>query len=275
MSSFSMNSILEHNRRAWDERVRQRLHHTQPATDKVFRDPVGMADVYGWVGRDLTGKRVLCLGAGGGRHGPVYAAAGARVTVVDLSSAMLELDRAVAAERSLPLRTVQASMDDLSGLEPASFELVVQPVSTCYVADAAAVYRQVARVLVAGGCYVSQHKQPVNLQTTSFLAQGRYVIAEPYYRSGPLPPVADGCLHREPGCLEFLHRWEDLLGGLCRSGFVIEDVIEPRHADPAAAEDSFGHRACFIPPYVAVKARRTSEPDSSCESVRLWTPGGA
>ena len=59
-----------------------------------------------------------------------------------------------------------------------------------------------------------------------------YEIVEPYYRSGPLPPVV-GSSHREAGTLEFLHRWEELLGGMCRAGFAIEDVIEPLHADAA------------------------------------------
>src|SRR5438093_277152 len=83
---------------------------------------------------------------------------------------------------------------------------------------------------VAGGLYISQHKQPASLQADVQPSPRGYELTEPYYRERPLPAVA-GSLHREPGTLEFLHRWEELLGGLCRAGFVIEDVIEPRHAD--------------------------------------------
>ena len=43
---------------------------------------------------------MLCLAAGGGKQSALYAAAGAEVTVVDLSPEMLALDRQVAAERS-------------------------------------------------------------------------------------------------------------------------------------------------------------------------------
>ena len=46
-----------------------------------------------------------------------------------------------------------------------------------------------------------------------------YELIEPYYRSGPLPPVV-GSPHREEGTLEYLHRWEELLGLMCRAGFV-------------------------------------------------------
>ena len=93
----------EHNRRAWDAMVRQKQRFARPAHDQDFKVPMQELDPRGWLG-DVRGKEVLCLAAGGGRQGPIYAAAGARVTVVDISSAQLELDREVAAERKLDLR---------------------------------------------------------------------------------------------------------------------------------------------------------------------------
>ncbi len=66
--------------------------------------------------------------------------------------------------------------------------------------------------------------------------------------------------HREKGALEFVHRWEEIVGGLCRSGFVIEDLAEPKHGDPAAEPGTFRHRSKYIPPYVAIKARRIATP---------------
>ena len=188
----------------------------------------------------------------------MFAAAGARVTVVDLSPEMLALDCQMAAERGFELRIVETSMEDLSMLDPASFDIVAQPVSTCYVPDVMVVYRQVARVLVMGGLYLSQHKQPASLQGSVTPARQGYRVTEPYYRHGPLPPQT-GSVHREEGTLEFLHSWEALIGGLCRSGFVIEDLTEPLHADPKAAIGSFGHRSRYLPPYVRIKARRVGE----------------
>jgi hypothetical protein len=110
-------------------------------------------------------------------------------------------------------------------------------------------------VTAAGGLYVSQHKQPASLQSSVEPTARGYEMVEPYYRSGPLPASAPSP-HREPGTLEFLHRWEELLGGMCRAGFAIEDLIEPVHADPQAAIGTFGHRSRYVAPYVRVKARR-------------------
>lgn len=264
-----MNPVLDQNRRAWDERVRRGQSHTESARDSDFRDPMAVIDDCGWLDRNVRGKRVLCLAAGGGKHSALFAAAGASVTVVDLSPAMLDLDRKVAKERGVSVRVVEASMDNLSTLANAEFDVVIQPVSTCYVPDVLAVYREVARVTAEGGLYISQHKQPATLQAEVTGSARGYTLTEPYYRTGPLPEVIAGCLHREAGTVEFLHRWQELVGGLCRSGFVLEDLVEPRHGDSAAAPGTFHHRSAFVPPFVTLKARRVG---TAPDGPRLWTP---
>ncbi len=266
--------IHDHNRRAWDAMVEEGQRFTRPAKDEQFIDPLAQVDPLGWLGGDIRGRRLLCLGAGGGKHGPIYASAGALVTVVDISPAMLALDRRVAAARQLELRTVEASMDALPMLRASEFDLVIHPVSTCYVPDVLAVYREVARVLAPGGLYISQHKSPTSLQADVNPTARGYELLEPYYRSGALPPVV-GSKHREEGTLEFLHRWEELLGGMCRAGFVIEDLVEPVHAKPDTDRGSFEHRSQFVAPYVRIKARRAhSGHESEPRSRRLIVPGG-
>jgi SAM-dependent methyltransferase len=247
------------NARAWDALARGNDGLTRPARDEDFADPLGTVDPLGWLGGDIRGQRLLCLAAGGGRHSALYAAAGAEVAVLDISPEMLARDREVAAERRLNIRIVQGSMDDLSMFAPAEFDIVIHPVSTCYVADIKLVYREVARVTRGGGFYISQHKSPVSLQAEIAPTGDGYRIIEPYYRRGPLSPAAPGRL-REQGTLEYLHRWEELLGSMCRAGFVIEDLVEPLHAARDAERGTFAHRACYVAPYVRIKARRLREP---------------
>ncbi len=228
------NAAHQHNAQAWDRLTGQEVELARPAQEADFRAPLAAVDQDGWLGDSIRGQRVLCLAAGGGRQSALCAAAGAQVTVVDISGAMLALDRVVAARRNLEIRTVQASMDHLPMLESVAFDLVIQPVSTCYVPDVQPVFREVARVLRAGGLYISQHKTPTSLQTTLMPGQGApeegslgqvaYRLAEPYYCHGPMPEV-DACRLREAGTLEFLHRWEELVGGICRAGFVVEDLL--------------------------------------------------
>jgi ubiquinone/menaquinone biosynthesis C-methylase UbiE len=248
-------------------------------SDDELLDPLGTVDRIGWLGGDIRGWRVLCLAGGGGRQSCLYAAAGAEVTVVDLSPAMLELDRQAASRRKFSVRLLEGSMDDLSMLPRASFDLIVHPVSTCYLPNIAAVYGQVAAVVRPGGLYVSQHKSPTSLQSSMQRRDGQYVLLHDYYRNDPVPPptpvTSVSQRLRESGAVEFLHRWEQMIGGLCRAGFVIEDLIEPLHADHEAERDTFADRAGVIPPYVRIKARRTAAvaaSDSSAKHSRLWLP---
>jgi hypothetical protein len=82
-----------------------------------------------------------------------------------------------------------------------------------------------------------------------------------------------GSRHREEGALEYLHRWEQLIGGMCRSGFVVEDLMEPLHAARGAERGSFAHRSAYVAPYVRILARRTERSAASSGTARLWTPG--
>lgn len=254
-----MTSVHEHNRRAWNERVTHGLPHTAPARDEDFDAGLAALAPKGWLNGDLKGCNVLCLAAGGGKHSMLFAAQGARVTVLDLSPHMLELDRKAAEGRGFHITTIQGSMDNLRMFERATFELVFHPVSTCYVPDVLTVYGEIARVTAPGGLYISQHKQPASLQADALPAMGGYTVREGYYRKAPLPDVRGAWQHREAGTMEFVHTLEDLLGGMCRAGFVIEDLLEPRHADEKAAPGSFGHRSRYLPPFVAIKARRRIE----------------
>ena len=260
----------QQNRRAWDAMVRQKQRFARPARDADFTSTLRELDPTGWLA-ELKGKKLLCLAAGGGRQGPLYAKAGADVTVVDMSPAQLELDREVATERGLHLRTVEASMDDLAVFAAEEFEIVIQPVSTCYLSDVRRIYAEVARVTRAGGIYISQHKQPASLQASTKPSQLGYELAEPYYRKGPLPPVT-GSLHREEGTLEYLHRWEELIGGMCRAGFTIEDLVEPNHAQPDHRPGTFGHRSCYAAPYVRIKARRVGAQHQQDAATSIVVP---
>lgn len=254
-----IDPILEQNRQTWDRLAHEAYPLARPAGEKEIKNPHFITNPWGWIGNDVSGRHVLCLAAGGAKHSVLFALAGAKTTVIDISPAMLQLDRKAAAERDLKIRVVEGTMDDMPMFAAGEFDIVIQPVSTCYVPDLPAVYREVARVLKPGGVYISQHKQPQSLQSALRPIGVGYLIQERYYRSGPLPQVSGVNPIRESGAQEFLHRWDDLLGGLCKNGFLIEDVQEPRHADFAAAAGSFKHRCCYLPPYIAFKARRRED----------------
>src|SRR5579872_5709573 len=153
------------------------------ATDDECLHPLQTLDGRGWLPASVHGLNVLCLAAGGGWQSVLYAAAGAIVTVVDLSDSMLRQDVEEARRRNLSVQVFARSMHDLAIFPDASFDIVHQPVSTCYVPDVTAVYREVARVLRDGGLYISQHKQPTSLQIVERDAGNRYVVGVKYYHN--------------------------------------------------------------------------------------------
>ena len=273
---MNRDEILQANRRAYDAMAEAGAALCRPAKDQELSDPLGTVDAAGWLGGSIAGCRLLCLAGGGGRQSCLYAAAGADVTVVDLSGAMLELDRRAAAERGFSMRLLETSMDDLSMLRDGEFDIVVHPVSTCYVPEVGPVFAEVARVLRGGGLYISQHKTPTSLQSSVEPADGGgYHLKHRYYRREPVPAETSG--HpaarrlREKAALEFVHRWEQILGGICRAGFVIEDLVEPVHARRGAEPGSFADRAGFIAPYVRIKARRIGAAAAEPKAT-LWIP---
>lgn len=265
--SNSHNPDLAHNRLAWNHMVAGGHVLTRPASEAELGEPLKTVDSVGWLGGNIRGWKVLCLAAGGGRHGPLYAAAGASVTVVDLSPAMLEVDRQVAAEHKLALTTVETSMDDLQIFRSGQFDLVIHPVSTCYLPSLAKLFPEVARVTRSGGLYISQHKQPINLQASLQTYTGQYVIEHSYFDPLPVPSAREPSRLREPNTREFVHGWTEILAGICRSGFSITDVTEPHHARPDDLPGSFGHRCHYIPPYIRIKAVRNKSSDSLLATI--------
>lgn len=267
-------SYIERNRQAYNRLIQKGSRFGKVATDEECQNPLKQLDSRGWLPASVKGLSVLCLASGGGWQSILYASAGANVTVVDVSEEMLRLDREEAEKRKLDVELFLASMDDLSVLTGRTFDIVHQPVSTCYVPDINRVYEQIARVTKPGSIYISQHKQPTSLQISHRDNRDRYVIGVEYYLDNHLPAVEDRS-YREDGAVEYLHRWEDLVGGLCRNGFVIEDLREPYRADRKAMPGDYKHRGRFVPPYVRMKARRVETTEIPAENQpvsKLWTP---
>ncbi len=253
---------LSKNRLAWDLRVRGNKRHTWVVKPEHLRDPMPVLDPEGWLGGTLRGSVVLCLAAGGGLQSALCAAAGAEVIVVDLSREMLRRDQEVAQLHGLRVRTIEACMTRLEPVVTQSVDFVIQPVSSCYIPDLRPLFAEVGRVLKAGGTYVSQHKQPSSQQASAIPGKEGYFLAEPCEKGRVLHPILGEWRHRESDTIEYIHRWEDIVGGLCRSGFVVEDLREPIQGDGNAPPGTFEHRSRFAPPFVKIKARRHSSTDS-------------
>jgi SAM-dependent methyltransferase len=197
----------------------------------------------------LDGADVLCLASGGGQQGPVLAAAGARVTVLDASAAQLAQDQLVAQREGLPLRLEQGEMADLSRFGDASFDLVFHPVSNCFARDVTVVWREVARVLRPGGVLLVGFLNP-DLFIFDLDAADRGelhpVNALPYSDLTHLPPDRLQQRIAAGETLDFSHTLADQIGGQLAAGLVITGFYEDRHRAFAPAR--------LLPTYFATRA---------------------
>lgn len=177
----------------------------------------------------LRGADVLCLASGGGQQGPLLAAVGVNVTVFDNSPAQLKQDQLVAEREALSLRTVEGDAADLSVFADESFDLIFNPVSTVFMQDVRAVWREAHRVLRHGGILMTGSMNPIHYIFDLYKAdEGILEIAHsiPYSDLTSIPKEDLDELIEKGLPVEFGHSLTDLLGGQCDAGFVITDICE-------------------------------------------------
>jgi SAM-dependent methyltransferase len=191
----------------------------------------------------LEGAQVLGLASGGGQQMPILTAAGARCTVLDYSPAQLEAERQVAAREGYDINIVRADMTEPLPFADASFDLVINPVSLCYVREVEPIWREVARVLRPGGVLLAGLDTGLNYVVDE--AEQRIV------RGLPFDPLANPALmaelEAEDDGVQFSHTLDELLGGMLRAGFAIDDLFEDVNGEGRLSE-------LGIPTMLAVRA---------------------
>ena len=174
-----------------------------------------------WFG-DLNGKRVLGLASGGGQQGPILTARGARVTILDLSDRQLESEREVASREGYEIDTVKADMTEPLPFPDESFDLVVHPVSNCYVRDPAPIFREIWRVLKHGGALLGGYDNGVNFMVND----DETAVVNRF----PFDPLANEDQRRqleEDDCgMQFSHTVSEQIGGQLKAGLRVTDIFD-------------------------------------------------
>ncbi len=244
MTAPSPLDVLAYNRDAWDGKVLKKDRWTVPVSPEqiaaardgswsVVLTPVEPVP-RNWFPWDVRGMEVLCLASGGGQQGPILAATGAAVTVLDASPAQLAQDRLVAEREGLELTAVEGDMADLSCFLPESFDLVFHPCSNCFVPAVRPVWRAVHRVLRHGGSLLSGFCDPAVFALDPELEKqgiARLRYASPY---SDLTSLTDEERRRyvdagEP--LAFGHTLQDQIGGQTDAGLLIAGFYDDRQPE--------------------------------------------
>jgi ubiquinone/menaquinone biosynthesis C-methylase UbiE len=257
-------AIREHNRAAWDKEVERGNKWTVPVSEAVIDAArQGQWEIIltpsksvpkAWF-PDLVGLDVLCLASGGGQQSPILAAAGAKVTVLDNSPKQLEQDRLVAGRHALDITTVEGDMADLSKFTDQSFNLIVHPVSNCFVPDVRPVWEEAFRVLHIGGVLLAGFSNPAiylfdyDLADRAGVLQVKYAL--PYSDLTSLTAEERQRVIEKGMPLEFSHTLEEQIGGQLAAGLLLTSLYEDSHP-----EEENELLTTYMPNFIATRAIR-------------------
>jgi SAM-dependent methyltransferase len=255
--------IIAYNRKKWDKQVEQGNPWTVPSSPEIIaaaregRWSVLLTELKpvprGWFPSDLHGVDILCLASGGGQQGPILAAAGANVTVFDLSPRQLEQDRRVAKREGLTLITVEGDMRDLSVFGDGCFDLVFHPVSNCFCPEVRPVWKEAYRVLRSGGTLLAGFNNP-DLYIFDFPLADRGELVVKYrlpFKATDLPENERLRIFGDDP-LEFSHSIEDQIGGQLEAGFLLSGIYEDQQSTLEGK---------YIPGYFATRAVKPVKQD--------------
>ena len=179
-----------------------------------------------WFG-SLSGKRVLGLACGGGQQMPVFAALGARCTVLDYSEAQLRSEKMVSRREGYEIEIVRADMTKPLPFDDACFDLIFHPVSNCYVEEVAPIFREAFRVLKKGGVLLSGLDNGINFIVDE---QERTIV-----HSLPFNPLKNPeqmeLLRRCDGGVQFSHTLDEQIGGQLEAGFCLTHLYEDTNGE--------------------------------------------
>jgi SAM-dependent methyltransferase len=251
-------NLLDHNRQAWNHEVQIGNIYTIPVTKdeimaafkgeyKIILTPTKPVPA-DWLG-EIRGKQVLCLASGGGQQGPILAAAGAEVTVFDNSDEQLKRDSQMANCYHLPLKVVQGNMQDLSCFPDRSFDLIVHPVSNCFIDDILPVWKECYRVLRTPGRLLSGFNNPlvyaIDLEEAKRTGRCEIKNALPYSDLKSLSAQEIQRYRDENIPFEFGHTLADQIGGQIAAGFLLAGFYEDKGEELLDA---------YVDSYVATEA---------------------
>lgn len=232
-------SVIDHNKNAWEKRVQESSEWTICVNSDVIK--LARQGIFNikltarkfvprdWFPVDFSGQNVLCLASGGGQQGPVLSAAGAEVTVLDISELQLKQDEFVARRDNLNLKTVQGDMCDLSRFGDETFDLVFNPVSNTFIPDTIPVWRECYRVLKKGGILLTGCVNPfIYIFDNEKWENGILEVLNklPFNSFDELDEVGRKEFLESGNAIEYSHTLTELIGGQVSVGFLINGFYE-------------------------------------------------
>jgi SAM-dependent methyltransferase len=214
------------NRRWWDADAEDYLaqHGDFLGVVDFVWCPEGLRESDAGLLGEVAGRRVLEVGCGSAPCARWLADQGAQVVGLDLSAGMLRHAVDAARETGICVPLVQADATRLPFADR-SFDLACSAFGAVpFVADSAAVMREVARVLRPGGRWVFAVTHPMRWIFPDDPGEAGLTVAQSYFDRTPYVEV-DG--RGRPTYVEHHRTLGDRIREIVAAGLTFEDLIEP------------------------------------------------
>ncbi|WP_312892789.1 class I SAM-dependent methyltransferase [Allostreptomyces psammosilenae] len=218
------------NRRWWDRHADgyQAEHGEFLGDDRFTWCPEGLDEADARLLGEVRGRAVLEIGAGAAQCSRWLAAAGARPVALDLSARQLQharrIDTAPGREDVTPVPLVQADALRLPFLD-GSFDLACSAYGALpFIADTAAVHREVHRVLRPGGRWVFSVTHPMRWAFPDEPGPEGLTVTHSYFDRTPYVEQDE---RGQAVYVEHHRTLGDRVRELTAAGFRLVDLVEP------------------------------------------------
>jgi SAM-dependent methyltransferase len=186
--------------------------------------PEGVREAEAHLLGEIRGKRILELGCGAAAGARWLQTQGAEAVALDLSAGMLRHARQAADRSGVRVPLVQSDALALP-FGAGTFDVVCTAFGAVpFVADSAAVMREVARVLRPGGSWVFSITHPMRWIFYDEPGEDGLIARNSYFDRRPYVEQDAGGV---PGYVEQHRTLGDRIRELVAAGFAVRDLIEP------------------------------------------------
>jgi tetratricopeptide (TPR) repeat protein len=175
---------------------------------------------------DISGKKILDLGCGGGQNSVALARQGAKVTALDFSEEQLKFATKLAHEAEVTVKFICDDLENFYSLEGQKFDIILSSFTLSYIEHIAGVFCNVRKVIKDGGIFVFSLEHPLMTNTSEedyLFFQGKsYPLMKNYFHTGK-----EERTWKNGTIVAYKRKMEDIINPLLSSGFRLIQIIEP------------------------------------------------
>ncbi len=211
---------MDKNQQAYDKYAQLYHEKRKCEEENLWNLYLDRATIERLIGEPSPGTKVLDLGCGNGLLTRWLKDKGLDARGVDFSRSLLDI-----AKKENPDIDFATSDITSTPYPRGSFDIIVSGLVLHYVQDVCTVFSEVARILATNGIFIFTMHHPFGeVLKVSRTDTGYQATAKPYFHNDQYTWK----MLKGMQLVSYHHTFETISEGLCKHGFVIERIAEPR-----------------------------------------------